>query len=167
MSSESTIVDVEEKVAHLPLSPGVYMFKDSNDLLLYIGKAKRLRNRVRSYFQNSRGHDGRIRVMIKKIDDLEVIVTDSESEALILENNLIKKHQPRYNIMYRDDKSYPYICITNSERPRVFPTRTVINDGSTYYGPYDSVGKMRRMLTTIRKSFDLCTCVVSSKNIDR
>lgn len=151
----------------MPLSPGVYMFSDRKGRRLYIGKAKRLRNRVRSYFQDSGGHDGRIRVMVKKIDDLEVIVTDSESEALILENNLIKKYQPRYNVMYRDDKSYPYICVTNDDRPRVFPTRTVINDGSKYYGPYDSVGHMKRMLETIRKTFGLCTCAVSRKTIDR
>jgi len=167
MSNSSTQIEVEDKVEHLPTSPGVYMFKDSGERLLYIGKAKRLRNRVRSYFQDSRGHDGRIKVMVSKIDDLEVIVTDSEAEALILENNLIKKHQPRYNIMYRDDKSYPYICVTNDERPRVFPTRTVINDGSKYYGPYDSVTHMKRMLETIRKAFNLCTCAVSRKNIDR
>ena len=167
MSTESPDIDVEKKVNHLPQSPGVYMFKDSGDRLLYIGKAKRLRNRVRSYFQDSRGHDGRIRVMIGKIDDLEVIITDSEAEALILENNLIKKHHPRYNIMYRDDKSYPYICITDEERPHVFPTRTVINDGSKYFGPYDSVKHMKRMLETIRKTFNLCTCAVSRKNIDR
>ena len=167
MSTDSAEIEVQEKVDNLPTSPGVYMFKDSGDRLLYIGKAKRLRNRVRSYFQDSKGHDGRIKVMVSKIDDLEVIVTDSEAEALILENNLIKKHQPRYNIMYRDDKSYPYICVTNDERPRVFPTRTVINDGSKYYGPYDSVTHMKRMLETIRKAFNLCTCAVSRKNIDR
>ncbi len=167
MEKNSAEIDVQEKVDNLPTSPGVYMFKDSRDSLLYIGKAKRLRNRVRSYFQDSKGHDGRIKVMVSKIDDLEVIVTDSEAEALILENNLIKKHQPRYNIMYRDDKSYPYICVTNDERPRVFPTRTVINDGSKYYGPYDSVTHMKRMLETIRKTFGLCTCAVSRKNIDR
>src|SRR5699024_8078912 len=114
------IKNVKEKVDNLPFEPGVYMFKDRGERLLYVGKAKKLRNRVRSYFQNSAAHDGRIKLMVSKINDLEVIVTDSESEALILENNLIKKHQPRYNIMYRDDKSYPYICITNSERPRVF-----------------------------------------------
>src|SRR5690625_8054403 len=89
--------------------PGVYQFRDKSGSLLYVGKAKRLRNRVRSYFQESGAHDGRILVMIKKIHDVEVIVTDSESEALILENHLIKQNQPRYNIMYRDDKSYPYI----------------------------------------------------------
>ncbi|MGM0546142.1 MAG: excinuclease ABC subunit UvrC [Bacteroidota bacterium] len=165
--SQEPEVEVQEKVDNLPLSPGVYMFKDKKQRLLYIGKAKRLRNRVRSYFQNSSDHDGRIRVMVRKIEDLEVIVTDSEAEALILENNLIKKHHPRYNILYRDDKSYPYICVTGDERPRVYPTRTVINDGSKYYGPYDSVTHMKRMLETIRKAFDLCTCAVSRKNIDR
>lgn len=160
-------ISVEEKIAHLPFSPGVYQFKDKSGSLLYVGKAKRLRNRIRSYFQESAAHDGRIRVMIKKIDDVEVIVTDSESEALILENNLIKQYQPRYNIMYRDDKSYPYICITKERRPRVYPTRTVVRDGSKYYGPYDHVGHMRRMLETIRKTFGLCTCAVSPKTIDK
>lgn len=160
-------ISVKEKVDNLPLSPGVYQFKDSRGNHLYVGKAKKLRNRVRSYFQDSRNHDGRLRVMISKIDDLEVIVTDSEAEALILENNLIKKHQPRYNIMYRDDKSYPYICITNDSRPRVYPTRTVVRDGSKYFGPYDHVGHMRRMLETIRKTFNLCTCAVSPKMIDK
>lgn len=166
-STDNPKVDIQEKVDHLPFSPGVYMFKDKKDRLLYIGKAKRLRHRVRSYFQDSNNHDGRIRVMIGKIEDLDVIVTDSEAEALILENNLIKKHQPRYNILYRDDKTYPYICVTNSERPRVFPTRTVINDGSKYFGPYDSVTHMKRMLETIRKAFNLCTCAVSRKNVNR
>ncbi|MEX0904777.1 MAG: excinuclease ABC subunit UvrC [Balneolaceae bacterium] len=160
-------VSLEEKIAHLPLKPGVYLFKDTRGNYLYAGKAKRLRNRVRSYFQNSRNHDGRIAVMVSKVDDIEVIVTDSEAEALILENNLIKKFQPRYNIMYRDDKSYPYICITPEEKPRVYPTRTVVKDGSKYFGPYDHVGHMRRMLETIRKTFGLCTCAVSSKNIDK
>ncbi len=160
-------ISLDEKVAHLPQSPGVYQFKDSRGNPLYVGKAKRLRNRVKSYFQESRNHDGRIRVMVKKIVDVEVFVTDSEAEALILENNLIKQFQPRYNIMYRDDKSYPYICITNDDKPRVYPTRTVINDGSKYFGPYDHVGHMRRMLETIRKTFELCTCAVSPKMIDK
>jgi excinuclease ABC subunit C len=160
-------ISLEEKIAHLPLSPGVYQFKDSRGSFLYVGKAKRLRNRVRSYFRESKHHDGRIRVMVKKIADVEVIVTDSEAEALILENHVIKQQHPRYNIMYRDDKSYPYICITKCEKPRVYPTRTVVKDGSKYYGPYDHVGHMRRMLETIRKTFDLCTCAVSPKMIDK
>jgi excinuclease ABC subunit C len=162
--TESDIID---KVNNLPLLPGVYRFKDSQGGILYVGKAKRLRNRVRSYFQDSANHDGRIKVMISKIKDLDVLVTDSEAEALILENNMIKEHHPRYNIMYRDDKSYPYICITSGDRPRVYPTRTVIKDGSRYYGPYDHVGHMKRMLETIRKTFGLCTCAVSPKNIDK
>src|SRR6056297_284094 len=160
-------ISVEEKIAHLPFSPGVYQFKDKGGNYLYIGKAKKLRNRVRSYFQDSRNHDGRIKLMVSKIEDVEVIVTDSEAEALILENNLIKKHQPRYNIMYRDDKSYPYICITKGRKPRVYPTRTVVRDGSKYFGPYDHVGHMRRMLDTIRKAFGLCTCAVSPKMVDK
>ena len=160
-------ISLEDKIDYLPQSPGVYQFKDKRGNHLYVGKAKRLRNRVKSYFQDSRNHDGRIRVMVKKIEDVEVFVTDSEAEALILENNLIKQHQPRYNIMYRDDKSYPYICITKDEKPRIYPTRTVVNDGSKYFGPYDHVGHMRRMLETLRKTFDLCTCAVSPKMIDK
>lgn len=105
--------------------------------------------------------------MISKIEDIELIVTDSESEALILENTLIKEHAPRYNVMYRDDKSYPYICMTAGERPRIFPTRSVIRDGSRYWGPYDNVMAMKAMLETIRKTFGLCTCACTSRNIDR
>jgi len=165
--SDSEKIELKEKVAHLPRNPGVYLFKDKNDKILYVGKAKRLRNRVRSYFQDVRNLAGRTQVMVSKIEDLDVIVTDSEAEALILESTLIKKHHPRYNVMYRDDKSYPYICITNEERSRIFPTRTVIKDGSTYYGPYDHVGHMRRMLDAIRESFNLCTCACSSRTVDK
>ena len=158
MSNPKINIEVSEKVANLPLLPGVYIYRDKSGSVLYVGKAKKLRNRVRSYFQESRNVDGRIKTMVSKIDDLEVVVTDSEAEALILENNFIKQYQPRYNIMYRDDKSYPYICITKDDKPRVFPTRTIVKDGSKYYGPYDSVINMKRMLETIRKAFDLCTC---------
>ena len=140
---------IKEKIANLPLEPGVYIYKDAKGSILYVGKAKKLRNRVRSYFQESSIQSGRIQTMVRKITDLEVIVTDSEAEALILENNLIKENQPRYNVLLRDDKTYPYICITNEDRPRVFPTRTVIKDGSQYYGPYDSVNGMKRMLEVI------------------
>lgn len=157
---------LQQKLENLPLNPGVYQFKDQRGSVIYVGKAKRLRNRVRSYFQQSQPISGKIAVMVSKICDLEVIVTDSEAEALILENNLIKKYQPRYNIAYRDDKSYPYVCVTRDERPRVFPTRTVIQDGNRYYGPYDHVGKMKNMLETIRQTFGLCTCACSPKMID-
>lgn len=167
MSQDANHFLLSEKVANLPTAPGVYIYKDEDAKVLYVGKAKRLRNRVRSYFQESRPVDGRIKLMVSKIADLEVFVTDSEAEALILENNLIKQYQPRYNIMYRDDKSYPYICITPGNKPRVFATRTVIKDGSKYFGPYDSVVNMKRMLETIRKAFGLCTCAVSQKVIDK
>lgn len=167
MDNQKIKIELSEKVANLPQSPGVYIYRDKNDSVLYVGKAKKLRNRVRSYFQDSRRIDGRIKAMVSKIDDLEVTVTDSEAEALILENNFIKQYQPRYNIMYRDDKSYPYICITKDDKPRVFPTRTVLKDGSKYFGPYASVMNMKRMLETIRKAFDLCTCAVSIKSIDK
>ena len=158
---------LSHKLENLPAQPGVYIYRDVLGAVLYVGKAKRLKNRVRSYFQDSRNHDGRIRIMISKINDLEIIVTDSESEALILENTLIKEYAPRYNVMYRDDKSYPYICMTAGERPRIFPTRSVIRDGSRYWGPYDNVMAMRAMLETIRKTFGLCTCACTSRSIDR
>lgn len=158
---------LQQKLANLPLNPGVYQFLDDRGKILYVGKAKKLRNRVRSYFQDSREHTGKLRVMVSKVRDLETIITDSEAEALILENNLIKKHQPRYNVALRDDKSYPYICVTPGDRPRVFPTRTVFKDGSKYYGPYANVGKMKHMLEVIRKAFGLCTCACSPRNIDK
>jgi len=158
---------LQSKLDHLPQLPGVYLFRQKGGDVIYVGKAKRLKNRVKSYFQESRGHNGKIRVMISKIADLEVIVTDSEAEALILENTLIKKHQPRYNVMYRDDKTYPYICVTAGDRPRVFPTRTVVRDGSRYFGPYDHVGKMKSMLEVIRQAFGLCTCACSPRVIDK
>lgn len=156
-----------EKLANLPTSPGVYLYKDVKGQVIYVGKAKKLRNRVRTYFQDSANHSGKTQVMVSKIVDLELIVTDTEAEALILENNLIKKLKPRYNISYRDDKSLPYICMSTGERARFFPTRTIIRDGSKYFGPYDHVGKMRDMLEIIRKTFGLCTCAVSSRNLDR
>ncbi len=158
---------LKRKLDSLTPEPGVYQFKDAGGGVLYVGKAKRLNHRVRSYFQSGADHTGKIQALVRKISDLEIIVTDSEAEALILENHLIKKHRPRYNILYRDDKSYPYICMTNEERPRVFPTRVIVRDGSRYFGPYDHVGKMKLMLETIRKAFRLCTCACSSRMIDQ
>ncbi len=158
--------ELNHKLEHLPAKPGVYQFKDSRGSIIYVGKAKKLRNRVRSYFQESRAHTGRLQILINRIRDVEIIVTDSEAEALILENNLIKRHQPRYNVNLKDDKSYPYICVTRDERPRVFPTRTVFKNGSRYYGPYDHVGKMKHMLETIRQAFSLCTCACNPRNVD-
>jgi excinuclease ABC subunit C len=149
---------LRQKLDNLPTDPGVYKFLDEDDSVLYVGKAKNLRNRVRTYFQQSRQRDGRIAVMVKKAADVDVIITDTEVEALILENNQIKELQPRYNVNLRDDKTYPYICIKNERFPRVFKTRTVKQDGSKYFGPYTDVSKMNKMMDAIRSVFQLRTC---------
>ena len=148
---------LEEKLKSLPVNPGVYQFKDSTGRILYIGKAKLLRNRVRQYFQ-SKPVSGILNAMISKIADFEVITTDNEIEALILEQNLIKTHKPRYNINLKDDKSYPYIVITNEQFPRVFPTRKKRSDGSKYFGPYTDVKNMRFALKTVRDIFMIRSC---------
>jgi len=149
---------LQQKLDNLPTEPGIYKFLDDEDSVLYVGKAKNLRKRVRTYFQQSRQRDGRIEVMVKKADDVDVIVTDTEVEALILENNQIKELQPRYNVNLRDDKTYPYICIKNERFPRVFKTRNVKQDGSKYFGPYTDVSKMNKMMDAIRSVFQLRTC---------
>ena len=143
---------------HLPTDPGVYQHKDAEGKVLYVGKAKNLRNRVRSYFQEGRPREGRIEALVKKIEDVEVIVTDTEAEALILENNLIKRLKPRYNVNLKDDKSYPFICVKNERFPRVFPTRTVRRDGSLYFGPYTDAKAMRLVLKTIKDLFKVRSC---------
>ncbi|MFK7847397.1 MAG: excinuclease ABC subunit UvrC [Rhodothermales bacterium] len=153
--SSSTL---KNKLANLPARPGVYQHKDEKGKVIYVGKAKSLRSRVRSYFQESRTREGRIGILISKIRDVEIIVTDTEAEALILENNLIKKLKPRYNVLLRDDKTYPYICIKNEKFPRIFPTRRVQRDGSKYFGPYTDVKNMKLMLQTIRMIFKIRTC---------
>lgn len=147
-----------DKLKHLPTAPGVYQHKDAEGKVLYVGKAKNLRNRVRSYFQTGRPREGRIEALVRKIVDVEVIVTDTEAEALILENNLIKKLKPRYNVNLKDDKTYPYICIKNERFPRVFPTRKVRRDGSLYFGPYTDAKAMKRILKTVKDIFKLRSC---------
>ena len=149
---------VEEKLENLPAGPGVYQHKDADGKVLYVGKAKNLRNRVRQYFQKSRNMEGRIERMLSKATDLEIIVTDSEVEALILEANLIKKLKPRYNVNLKDDKSYPYIVITNEPYPRVFVTRQIRRDGSRYFGPYTDVKNVRSALKTVRDIFMIRSC---------
>jgi excinuclease ABC subunit C len=158
---------LDEKLSNLPLQPGVYLYKDAKGEVIYVGKAKRLRMRVRSYFQDKADLSPKTQVLVSKIVDFEVITTDTEAEALILENTLIKKYRPKYNVLYRDDKTLPYICVTPGERPRVFPTRTIIKDGSRYFGPYDQVWRMKDMLDVIRKTFHLCSCACTSRNIDQ
>lgn len=149
---------LEEKLEALPTGPGVYQHKDAEGKVLYVGKAKNLRNRVRQYFQKSRSVDPRIERMLSKATDVEVIVTDSEVEALILEANLIKKFKPRYNVNLKDDKSYPYIVITHEPYPRVFVTRQVRRDGSRYFGPYTDVKNVRAALKAVRDIFRIRSC---------
>ena len=148
---------IEEKLKNIPAKPGCYLFKDKNKKILYVGKAGVLRNRVRSYFQSGPIHP-KINALVKRIADIEYIVTDSEVEALILENNLIKKHKPRYNVNLKDDKTYPYIRITNEDFPQVFVTRKVVRDGSHYFGPYTDVKNVRYTLKTLQQIFTIRSC---------
>ena len=152
---QKPVLDIQIKT--LPNQPGVYQYYDKNGKLMYVGKAKNLKKRVSSYFNKT--HDsGRIRVMVKKIAKIKHIVVNTETDALLLENNLIKKHHPRYNIMMRDDKTYPWICIKNERFPRIFPTRRVIKDGSEYYGPYTSMKTVGTLLDLIRGLYLPRTC---------
>lgn len=148
---------LRDKIKAIPNSPGVYQYFDKNGKIIYIGKAKDLRKRVQSYFRSN--HDsGKTAILVKKIQDIKYLVVDTELDALLLENNLIKKYQPRYNIMLKDDKTYPWICVKNEPFPRVFSTRRVIRDGSKYYGPYASVTMMRALLDLIKDVYPLRTC---------
>jgi excinuclease ABC subunit C len=150
---------VQEKLALLPDRPGVYVYRDEAGKVLYVGKAVNLKNRVRSYFQEGGGHTPRIQIMVPRVRDIETIVTDSEIEALILESNLIKKHRPHYNVRLRDDKQYPYICLTMNEPfPRPIIVRRVRKDGNRYFGPYTSSWSMRQALRVIKQVFRMRTC---------
>ena len=148
---------VQLQISTLPNSPGVYQYYDKNEKLLYVGKAKNLKKRVASYF--TKQHDNaRTRLLVKKIKTIKHIVVATETDALLLENNLIKKYQPRYNVLLKDDKSYPWICIKNERFPRVFPTRRLIKDGSEYFGPYTSMKTVHTLLDLIRGLYQLRTC---------
>ena len=150
---------VQEKLELLPNSPGVYIMKDEQGRIIYVGKAVILKNRVRQYFQNSRNHSAKVKAMVAKIADFETIITGSEIEALILECNLIKQHRPRYNISLKDDKTYPYIKVTTTEPyPRVLITRRVVKDGSRYFGPYTDAGAVHATLKLLRRLFPLRSC---------
>ena len=148
---------VEIQIKTLPNSPGVYQYFDKNEKILYVGKAKNLKKRVSSYF-NKKHDSHRIGVMVKKIKTIKHIVVNSETDALLLENNLIKKYQPRFNVMLKDDKTYPWICIKNERFPRVFPTRRIVKDGSEYYGPYTSFKTVNTLLDLIKGLYKLRTC---------
>ena len=159
-------MSIELSLKSLPEMPGVYQFYDKNRKILYVGKAKSLKKRVSSYFTKT--HDnGKTRVLVKKIAHIEHIVVNNEADALLLENNLIKKYQPRYNVLLKDDKSYPWICIKNESFPRVFLTRNLLKDGSEYYGPYTSVRIARALLSLIKELYTIRTCTynLSPENI--
>jgi excinuclease ABC subunit C len=158
--------NIRNTAALLPDKPGVYQFIDSSGTILYVGKARSLRKRVGSYFSGNQS--GKTRVMLSRAAELRHIVVDNESEALLLENSLIKKHQPRYNILLKDDKTYPWICVKNEHFPRVFMTRKLIPDGSAYFGPYTSVMAVRTLLELIRHLFQIRTCSLplSEKSIN-
>jgi excinuclease ABC subunit C len=150
---------VAAKLPHLPETPGVYLWRGADGDVLYVGKAKRLRSRVRSYFASDHFESVKTRALVRQIADLETIVVPSEAHALILENNLIKEYRPRFNIALRDDKSYPYIKVTLQEAfPRVIVTRRLEDDGARYFGPYTDVGSMRRALTVVKRIFTVRSC---------
>lgn len=161
---ETTALDIQLQV--LPTSPGIYQFYDKSDTLIYVGKARNLKKRVSSYFQKNH-ESGKTRVLVKKIVRIEHIVVQTESDALLLENNLIKKYQPRYNVLLKDDKSYPWICVKKERFPRIFQTRRVVKDGSLYFGPYTSIKTVRTLLELIKELYPLrnCSYDLSMQNI--
>ena len=148
---------LEIQLQTLPTLPGVYQYYDANDTIIYVGKAKNLKKRVSSYFTKTH-ENGKTRILVKKIAKIKHIVVDTETDALLLENNLIKKHKPRYNVLMKDDKSYPWICIKNERFSRVFQTRRLIKDGSEYFGPYTSVKTVYTLLDLIKGLYQLRTC---------
>ena len=155
---------LKSKIRSIPENPGVYQFFDRQGTIIYIGKAKNLKNRVSSYFTKKKFESYKVKVLVDKIHDLKFVVVNNESDALLLENNLIKKHQPRYNILLKDDKTFPWICIKNEPFPRVFSTRTVFKDGSQYYGPYTSAYAVKVLLNLIRQLYQLRNCKLSLKD---
>ena len=151
--------NIEEELKKLPAKPGVYIMRDNKDNIIYVGKAIILKNRVRSYFQNSRNHTEKIRQMVERIDHFEYIITDSELEALVLECNLIKEHMPKYNTMLKDDKTYPYIRVTTNEAyPKVSISREMKKDKAKYFGPYTSVNAVKDTLELLRRIYKIRTC---------
>lgn len=151
--------DIQEHLKQLPAEPGVYLMKDKFDNIIYVGKAKILKNRVRQYFQSSKNHSSKVKSMAKNIDKFEYIITDSELEALILECNLIKKYKPKYNVLLRDDKTYPYIKVTtNEDFPRVLKVRKVIKDKAKYFGPYTNTTAVNDTLDIIKNIYPIRTC---------
>ena len=159
MKQEETTINEYLKgiVSNLPESPGIYQYLNSEGTIIYVGKAKNLKRRVSSYF-NREHPNGKTRLLVRKITDIKYIVVNSEEDALLLENNLIKKYKPRYNVLLKDDKTYPSICVSNEYFPRVFKTRNIVRNGSIYYGPYSHIPSMNALLDLIKKLYPLRTC---------
>tara|TARA_R110001592_G_scaffold307299_3_gene581071 strand:- start:103216 stop:105060 length:1845 start_codon:yes stop_codon:yes gene_type:complete len=158
---------LEEKIKSVPTKPGVYQYFNKEGVIIYVGKAKNLKRRVSSYF--NKNHDyGKVRRLVSQIVDIKYLVVETEMDALLLENNLIKKYQPKYNVMLKDDKSYPWICIKKEPFPRVFGTRRMVKDGSKYFGPYSSIKMMNTLLDLIKELYPLRTCKynLSPENIN-
>jgi excinuclease ABC subunit C len=151
-------VTLQEKLKTLPLASGIYLHKNADGKIIYVGKAKNLRSRVRQYFQSSRHQDAKTRRLVKRIADFEFIVVDNEVEALVLESNLIKKHKPHFNVMLKDDKQYPHLKMTHEPFPKVVITRKIVRDGSSYYGPFLPASLARKTLNLINRAFQLRTC---------
>jgi excinuclease ABC subunit C len=149
---------LQEQLDRIPDNPGVYQYFDETGTIIYVGKAKNLKKRVCSYFLKDHADSPKTRILVRKIHDLKYIVVDTEEDALLLENNLIKELQPRYNVLLKDDKTYPSICIKKENFPRVFQTRNIIHDGSEYFGPYSSIPMVRAMLDTIKKIYPIRNC---------
>jgi excinuclease ABC subunit C len=149
---------LREIIKSLPYRPGVYLFRDKFENVIYVGKAKNLKKRVSSYFSKKIFDTNKLRILVRQIQTIDHIVVETETDALLLENNLIKEYQPRYNVLLKDDKSYPFICVKNEPFPRVFSTRNPVNDGSAYFGPYTSVYTVRTLLEFIRQMYPLRNC---------
>lgn len=165
MAQMSKQLDYKLIISTIPDNPGVYLLSDSVGIILYVGKAKNLKKRVSSYFSGNQS--GKTNALLRKTAEIKHIVVENESDALLLENNLIKKHQPRYNILLKDDKTFPWICIKNERFPRVFSTRNPIKDGSLYFGPYTSALMVKTLISLIRQLYQLRTCsyTLSEENI--
>ena len=148
---------ISELLKLIPNKAGVYQFYDKSENLLYVGKAKLLKRRVSSYFKKKQKHR-KTSILVSKIHDIKYVVVATEMDALLLENNLIKKHQPKYNVMMKDGKTYPWICIKNEPFPRIFQTRNIIKDGSEYFGPYASVRLVKTLLTFFQELYPLRNC---------
>ena len=158
---------LEPIVKHLPQKPGVYQFLNDQEKIIYVGKAKNLKKRVSSYFAKINSISGKVQMLVRKIADIKYIVVETEQDALLLENNLIKKYQPHYNVALKDDKTFPWICIKNELFPRIFPTRNIIRDGSQYFGPYANVRLMNTLLDIVQQLYPLRNCALNliEKNI--